>query len=78
MGAISQKKKGRAWAMREHSLRTYEAWVPELEQMTGQSIPFNQDGLVYLTFDDEDGEKVGDFTNDPSSTRVALRDLGTR
>lgn len=57
MGAISQKKKGRAWALREHSLRTYETWVPELEQMTGQSIPFNRDGLVCLTFDDEDREK---------------------
>lgn len=75
MGAISQKKKGRAWALREHSLRTYETWVPELEQMTGQSIPFNRDGLVCLTFDDEDGGKVGDITNDPASTRVALRDL---
>ena len=42
MGVISQKKKGRAWAMREHSLRTYETWVPELEQMTGKAIPFNR------------------------------------
>ena len=57
MGAISQKKKGRAWMLREHSLRTYEAWVPELERMTGQSIRFNRDGLVRLLFEDDEIEK---------------------
>lgn len=57
MGAISHKKKGRAWALREHSLRTYEKWVLELEQATGQSIRFNRDGLVRLTFEDEDLDK---------------------
>lgn len=57
MGAISQKKKGRAWELRKHSLRTYEAWVPELEKVTGQAIHFNQDGLVRLLFEDDDWEK---------------------
>lgn len=57
MGVISQKKKGRAWRWREHSLRTYEAWVPALEKATGQIIHFNRDGLVRLTFADDDLEK---------------------
>ena len=56
MGTISQKKKGRAWALREYSLRTYETWVPQLEQGTGQTIRFNRDGLVRLIFDDDDLE----------------------
>ncbi|MEM9215077.1 MAG: FAD-dependent oxidoreductase [Cyanobacteria bacterium P01_F01_bin.150] len=57
MGAISQKKKGRAWKLREHSLRTYEMWVPELEKVTAQSIRFNRDGLVRLIFGDDNLEK---------------------
>lgn len=57
MGAISQKKKGRGWALREYSLRTYEDWVPQLVKETGQSILFNRDGLVRLTFGDDDIEK---------------------
>ncbi|NEQ98276.1 MAG: FAD-binding oxidoreductase [Cyanothece sp. SIO2G6] len=57
MGAISQKRKGRGWRLRQLSLQRYETWVPELERLTGQAIPFNRDGLVLLTFDDEDMDK---------------------
>lgn len=52
MGAISQKKKGRAWAMREASLRRYASLIPELEAKTGRSIPVNNDGIVLLQFDE--------------------------
>ncbi len=56
MGAISQKKKGRTWAMRDASIRRYESLVPELEAATGHSIPFNRDGIVLLRFADTDDE----------------------
>jgi glycine oxidase len=48
MGAISHKTKGRAWRLRETSLRTYEAWVPELEACVGKPIPYNRQGIVML------------------------------
>lgn len=58
MGAISQKKKGRAWAMRDASLRRYASLIPELEAATGLQVPYNQDGIVLLRFEgDEDEEK---------------------
>jgi len=58
MGAISQKKKGRAWSMRDASIRRYATLVPELEAATGMHIPYNQDGIVLLRFEgDEDDEK---------------------
>lgn len=57
MGAISQKKKGRAWTMRDASIRRYESLIPELEAKTGMSVPYNQDGIVLLRFEGEDDEK---------------------
>ena len=57
MGAISQKKKGRAWTLRELSLRQYETWVPELEAVSGQDIPYNRQGIVKLTFEGDDLER---------------------
>lgn len=57
MGAISQKRKGRAWAMRDFSIRRYESLVPELEDQTGLHIPFNRDGIVMLRFEDDDDEE---------------------
>lgn len=51
MGIISQKKKGRAWTLRDRSIRRYESLVPELEHKTGRSLPFNRDGIVLLQFE---------------------------
>lgn len=56
MGAISQKKKGRAWAMRDASLRRYATLIPELEAKTGRSLPVNRDGIVLLQFDEPHSE----------------------
>ncbi|HBB33543.1 MAG TPA: FAD-dependent oxidoreductase [Cyanobacteria bacterium UBA8803] len=54
MGVISQKLKGRAWQLRQASMRRYETLIPELEAITGQSIPFNLDGILMLHFAGED------------------------
>ena len=50
MGVISQKKKGRAWRLRQISLERYETLIPELENLTGQQIPFNRQGILKLMF----------------------------
>lgn len=51
MGIISQKTKGRAWEMRQVSLRRYETLIPELEAATGEMIPFNRQGILLLRLD---------------------------
>lgn len=48
MGAISHKIKGKAWQMRATSIQRYETLIPELEALTGRSIPFNRQGIVML------------------------------
>lgn len=48
MGIVSHKLKGRAWQLRQTSLRRYETLVPELETITGEKIPYNRHGLVLL------------------------------
>ena len=50
MGAISHKIKGRAWRLREESLKRYETLIPELEALTGITIPVNRQGIVKLLF----------------------------
>lgn len=57
MGAISQKKKGRAWRFRSTSLKRYETLIPELEAKTGLDIPVNRQGIFKLLFAGEDLEK---------------------
>jgi glycine oxidase len=57
MGAISQKVKGRAWKLRETSLKRYETLIPELESLTGQTIPFNRQGIVMLGFTQDELDK---------------------
>ncbi len=54
MGVISHKVKGKAWRMRQTSLQQYERWVPELEAVTGRSLPFNRQGILKLCFEGED------------------------
>ncbi len=51
MGIISHKIKGNAWLMRQTSVQRYEAWIPELEALTGRTIPFNRQGILSLCFE---------------------------
>ena len=57
MGAISQKKKGRAWRFRATSLKRYETLIPELEAKTGLDIPVNRQGILKLLFTGDDLDK---------------------
>lgn len=52
MGAISRKTKGRAWRMRQQSLRRYDALVEDLQRQ-GQPVPYNRDGIVKLLYEGE-------------------------
>jgi glycine/D-amino acid oxidase-like deaminating enzyme len=54
MGAISQKLKGRNLHLRLSSLQKYDQWIPELEERTGRTIPFNRQGILRLCFEGED------------------------
>jgi glycine oxidase len=49
MGIISQKTKGRAWAMRQASMRYYAELLPQLEEVT-----WNSQGIVKLCFPEDD------------------------
>lgn len=48
MGIISQKVRGKAWEMRQASIRRYATLIPELEAVTALSIPYNRQGIVRL------------------------------
>lgn len=48
MGIISHKTKGRAWQLRELSVKRYQTLIPELEAKTGISILHNTQGIVLL------------------------------
>lgn len=58
MGVISQKVKGRNWQLRETSLRRYETLIPELEEITGRKLLFNQQGILLLCLA---GEKLDNW-----------------
>jgi len=53
MAVISQKSKGNNLRMRLAGIERYNAWIPELEAMTGQKILFNQQGILRLCFEGE-------------------------
>jgi glycine oxidase len=57
MGIISQKTKGRAWNLRQNSIRRYATLIPDLEALTGTAIPWNPQGILRLCFEDEDWQK---------------------
>ncbi|MEL7075098.1 MAG: FAD-dependent oxidoreductase [Cyanobacteria bacterium J06648_1] len=57
MGAISHKKKGRAWRFRRASLQRYQTLIPELEAKTGMKVPFNHQGIFKLLFEGDNLEK---------------------
>ncbi|MGH1396682.1 MAG: NAD(P)/FAD-dependent oxidoreductase [Trichormus sp.] len=48
VGIISQKIKGKAWQLRQTSIQRYETLIPELEALTGRTIPFNRQGILRL------------------------------
>ena len=50
MGVISHKTKNRGWRLREASLKRYQTLLPELESLTGITIPVNCQGIVKLLF----------------------------
>ncbi len=52
MGVISHKVKGRNWRLREASLHRYATLLPELAAITGQSVPYNRQGILSLCFDE--------------------------
>ncbi len=54
MGVISHKVKGRTWQLRQTSMQRYETLIPELEEQTGQEIPFNRQGILSLCFSPDD------------------------
>ncbi len=56
MGIISQKTKGRAWQLREASLRRYPHLLEALARETGDQIPTVQ-GLINLCFSSEEMER---------------------
>ncbi|NDJ17269.1 NAD(P)/FAD-dependent oxidoreductase [Myxacorys almedinensis] len=53
MGAISKKEKGNNLRMRLFGIQSYEQTIPELEALTGLTIPFNRQGILMLQFDDD-------------------------
>jgi glycine oxidase len=57
MGIISQKVKGRAWNLRQESIRRYQTLIPELEKVTGVKIPLNSQGIVKLISPEDDLSK---------------------
>jgi glycine/D-amino acid oxidase-like deaminating enzyme len=54
MGIISQKVKGRAWNLRQTSIRRYATLIPELEAVTGKKIPWNPQGILRLCTAEDD------------------------
>ncbi|ALF54225.1 FAD-dependent oxidoreductase [Nostoc piscinale CENA21] len=56
MGAISQKIKGKAWWLRQTSIERYETLIPELEALTGRKISFNRQGILHLSWEEENFE----------------------
>lgn len=57
MAIISHKVKGRAWQLRHTSLQRYESLIPELEALTGLSIPYHRQGILKLTTDSSELSK---------------------
>lgn len=53
VGIISHKIKGKAWKLRQTSIQRYETLIPELEALTGHTIPFNRQGILSLCLEAE-------------------------
>ncbi|MGK7932788.1 MAG: NAD(P)/FAD-dependent oxidoreductase [Microcystaceae cyanobacterium] len=63
MGIISHKIKGRQWRLRQNSLNRYETLIPELKALTGDTIPYNRQGILKLLDQNEDLEKWQKLVN---------------
>jgi len=57
VGAISQKRKGRAWQLRKLTMQRYETLIPELETKLNRKIPFNRQGILKLCLPEDDLSK---------------------
>lgn len=78
MGVISQKTKGRAWMMRQASLKRYATLIPELETATGRSLAWNRQGILLLYFaDDRDRWQQLAELRHSQGWRLELWDLDT-
>jgi glycine/D-amino acid oxidase-like deaminating enzyme len=53
MASISKKTKGRNLAMRWAGVDWYDRVIPEIEAMTGFTVPVNRQGLLMLEFADD-------------------------
>lgn len=62
MGIISQKTKGRAWQLREASIRRYPQLLAEITEQTGDRIPQVQ-GLLHLCFSQEEKDKAQELAS---------------
>lgn len=56
MGVITRKIKGKAWKLRESSIRRYETLIPELETITQRKVPYNRQGILALCLPEDDLE----------------------
>jgi glycine/D-amino acid oxidase-like deaminating enzyme len=54
MGAISKKEKGNNLRMRFFSIQYYNRLIPELERLTGLTVPFNRQGILMLQFSEDE------------------------
>lgn len=57
MAVLSPKLKGKHLQLRLQSLTLYESLIPELEALTGQSIPYNRNGILQLCFAEDSLER---------------------
>lgn len=49
MAIISNKKKGRAWKIRQMTISRYDSLIAELEEQLNRPIPFNRQGILLVT-----------------------------
>ncbi|WP_448563312.1 NAD(P)/FAD-dependent oxidoreductase [Trichothermofontia sp.] len=90
VGVSSQKRKGRAWNLRQVSIRRYHSLLSELTALTGQAIAHNPQGLLHLLTADvhlDDWQQLCDYRTDqgfsldwlsPAALRERYPDLGLR
>jgi glycine oxidase len=57
MAILSPKLKGKHLQLRLQSLTLYESLIPELEALTGQTIPYNRKGILQLCFAEDSLER---------------------
>lgn len=53
LGGLSQKRSGKHLHLRQASLKRWDTLIPELETITGQTLPYNRNGIIELCFDSQ-------------------------